>query len=156
MARSQKAWLITWDWVGDHAAVEDEIVAILRPKLSERIIGEIVQAFYAVHAYSPREMAAWSRRPRSNPYPAVWNGRHCTCGHNPQLSATYVKDLMIDVDPESGFETISYVLPPLYRWDSKSGTNVLVRGDLPKKLVRTRTGPPSSREIGRFRVNGQS
>lgn len=33
MKRNQKAWLLTWEWIGDHAAVEDRIAEILRPRL---------------------------------------------------------------------------------------------------------------------------
>ena len=33
MKRNQKAWLLTWEWIGDHAAVEDRIAGILRPGL---------------------------------------------------------------------------------------------------------------------------
>lgn len=49
MKRNQKAWLLTWEWIGDHAAVEDRIAGILRPRLSREVVGEIVGTIYAVH-----------------------------------------------------------------------------------------------------------
>ena len=27
-----KAWLVTWEWMGDHAAVQDRIASILNPR----------------------------------------------------------------------------------------------------------------------------
>lgn len=150
MKRGQKAWLVTWDWNGSHAAVEDYIAAILRPRLSQRIIGEIVECLYAVHAYTPRELAYWSKRPKDNPYKAQWDNGRCYCGHNPSLHANYVHDLVIEEHPESGFETISWVLPPRHQLNLTTGQNEQARGEQPQSTTRTITGPLSDRETGRY------
>ena len=150
MKRGQKAWLVTWDWSGSHAAVEDKIAAILRPHLSPRIVGEIVEYLYAIHEYTPSELAYWSRRPKENPYKVQWYNSHCYCGHNPSLHANYVQDLVIEEDPKSGLETIRWVLPPSYRMDKTTNQIVQVRGELAESTTRTITGPLSDRETGRY------
>lgn len=148
--RGQKAWLVTWEWSGPHAAVEDRVAAILRPRLSKRVVGEIVETLYAVHAYSPTELAWWSKQPGMNPYKAQWDNDHCECGHNPSLCADYVHNLVVDEDPNTGLETIRWVHPPLYRFNRDTRNREQVRGDLPEFATRTITGPLSDREIGRY------
>lgn len=150
MKRGQSAWLVTWEWSGPHAKVEDKIAAILRPRLSQRIVGEIVECLYAIHEYTPSELAYWTRRPKENPYKAQWYNGHCYCGHNPSLHANYVHDLVIGADPESGLETIKWVRPPSYQLDKATGQIVQVRGELPESTTRTITGPLSDCETGRY------
>lgn len=87
MKRNQKAWLLTWEWSGSHASVDDRIAGILRPRLSREIVGEIVENMYAVHSYAVTELASWLRRTKENPYKAQWENNHCYCGHNPSLHA---------------------------------------------------------------------
>ena len=147
MKRGQKAWLVTWDWIGEHAAVEDRIAAILRPRLSRRVIGQIVEHLYAIHSYSPTELAAWSKRPKENPYKAQWDDCHCHCGHNPWLNANYVHDLIIIEDSDTGLETITWVHPPRYRFNQTSGKVEQVPAEIPQLVKRTITGPLSDREV---------
>jgi hypothetical protein len=143
MKHGQKAWLLTWDWMGEHAAVEDRIAAILRPRLSRLIVGEIVEYLYAIHSYSPTELAAWSRRPKENPYKVQWGPGHCYCGQNPFLSAHYVHDLIITKDSDTGLETISWVLPALNQYNDAGGKIEQVRGEIPQSVKRTIVGPLS-------------
>jgi hypothetical protein len=51
-----RAWLITWDWVGDHAAVANPIVDILSARTSLKEIRTHVARLYA------REQLSWSER----------------------------------------------------------------------------------------------
>lgn len=83
MSHNQKAWLLTWEWTGDHAAVEDKIAGILRPRLSHKKVGNILESMYAIHAYSVSELAYYSKRPKENPYKTKWENNHCYCGGNP-------------------------------------------------------------------------
>lgn len=150
--RGQKAWLVTWNWNGEHAVVEDRIAAILRPRLSKPVVGEIVECLYAIHQYTPGELAYWSRRPRENPYKAHWEHGYCHCGHNPWLEAHYVHDLVIEEDPSTGHETLRWVLPPRYSYNYETRQREQVRGELSESTIRTRTGPLSDQEIGRRRT----
>lgn len=151
MKRNQKAWLLTWEWTGDHAVVEDNIAGILRPRLSREMVGKIVESLYAIHEYSLSELAYYSRRPKENPYVAQWHNNGCICGHNPSLHANYVHKLNVTESPETGLETINWVLPPLYTISRATFERELVRGELAKSVTRTITGPLSSKEIGRYR-----
>jgi hypothetical protein len=135
MKRNQKAWLLTWEWSGDHAAVEDRIAGILRPRLSWQIVGEIVENMYAVHSYSAAELVYWSKRPEENPYKAQWENNHCYCGHNPSLHANYVHHLKVETD----------------RLNKTTFEKELVRGALSETVTRTILGPLSDREIGRYK-----
>jgi hypothetical protein len=151
MIRNQKAWLLTWEWIGDHAAVEDRIAGILRPRISRQAITEIVETIYAVHESYVTELAYYSRRPTANPYKAQWEQDHCYCGHNPSLHANYVHQLKVEEDPISRLETISWILPPLYRINTSNWEKELVRGEYPESVTRTIIGPLSDREIGRYK-----
>ena len=153
MNQGQKAWLLRWEWIGPHAAVEDRIAAILRPRLSIRIVGELVECLYAIHEYSPTELAHWSKRPKDNPYKAKWYNGDCFCGHNPSLHANYVHKLVVERNPETGLETISWSVPPRYRLNNETGRMDQVRGEMRESTTRTITGPLSAREIGRYCQN---
>ena len=96
-----KAWLVTWEWVGDHAAVEEPIVSILSPRLSDETVRKYVEQLYADLSYSFSERLRFLRKPGENPYPAQFDikwiivdnsGREgpmhtgrISCGHNPHL-----------------------------------------------------------------------
>lgn len=147
----QKAWLLIWEWIGDHAAVEDRIAGILLPRLSSEKITEIVEYIYALHAYSLSELAYYAKRPKDNSYKARWESNHCYCGHNPSLHANYVYNLVVIEDPDSGLETIEWVLPALYKTDPRTLERKLVRGQLKQSITRAITGPLSDREIGRYK-----
>ena len=151
MKRGQSAWLLKWEWAGEHAAVEDQVAAILRPRLSRATITAIVETIYARHEYSAGEMAQWAKRPKENPYKAAWDGDHCYCGHNPSLHANYVRQLVVQEDPATELETISWVYLPLYRMNREKFEVEQVRGDLQWKIVRKITGPLSDRETGRYK-----
>ncbi|MFH1288231.1 MAG: hypothetical protein ABII25_05995 [bacterium] len=149
MKKGQKAWLVIWEWAGSHARVEDKIAAILRPWWSEERVGQIVETLYALHQYTPRELAIFAKQPKKNPYKAQWHNGYCSCGANPSLHASYVENLIIEEDSESGFETISWVMPPLLKINKENMKTEEVRGPLPKQVKRTIAGPLSDREIGR-------
>jgi hypothetical protein len=151
MKLNQKAWLLTWEWTGDQAAVEDRIAGILRPRLSRDIVGVIVESIYTVHMGSVGNLAYWSRRPQEKPYKAEWFQNHCFCGDNPSLHANYVHHLKVEEDPVTGLETVSWVLPPLYRMNISTSERELIRGEEPESVTRTILGPLSGREIGRYR-----
>ena len=50
-----KAWIIRWFWVGDHAAVDQPIVAVLSVRTSAETVRKYVEFLYLrMHG-----MAAW-------------------------------------------------------------------------------------------------
>lgn len=108
------AWLITWEWTGDHARREDSIAAILSPRLTFEKIKEIVEMIYTNEFYTYRERIAFTKNKKANPYPATfddiddipWQGR-IHCGHNPWLEARLVDNLRVFQNP-NGDEQLSW------------------------------------------------
>ena len=106
------AWLITWEWIGNHAKVENNIAAILNYRLGEDTVREIMERIYINNYTSLRERVAYAKNKRNHPYPAQstkvdgvpWSGR-MYCGRNPYLYARLVNDLHVDVD-KNGEETL--------------------------------------------------
>ena len=121
--KGRKAWLITWDWAGDQAAVPEHevIAAILRPQTSPESVKRIVELLYAAREYDAVDkLGALSR----NPYPAEYNTvtveqetlggepwrqrvpfiGQIHCGHNPFLYARLVDNLRPkdEADPGAG------------------------------------------------------
>ncbi len=101
--QGRKAWLVRWEWTGDHAAREQPVVAILSPRLGGERVRRAVEMLYAVLTYRPDEMLGAAQQYSSfNPYPAEfatvsvnvdggtaqvpWEGE-IVCGHNPWLAA---------------------------------------------------------------------
>lgn len=97
------AWLVTWEWVGDHARVDQPIAAILPRRLGHETVQRIVEVLYAEREYTPGEMLEAARDRGYNPYRAhfgscsliredgssgtvAWQGE-IICGHNPYLLA---------------------------------------------------------------------
>jgi hypothetical protein len=108
--RSRKgitAWLVTWQWVGDHAKPERKIAAILNPHWSPDRVREYVEFMYVNSHYSISERIAYAKNRSFNPYPAKfacvndipWNGQ-ITCGHNPWLFARLVDNLAATGEPD--------------------------------------------------------
>jgi hypothetical protein len=141
MKRGQKVWLVTWEGTETEGVGRDRIVTILRPRLSQRRVGEIIECLYAIHTYTPSEIAGWSRQPKELPYRAVWDGSICLCGHNPYLQAAFVHNFLIEEDPDTGLETIKWIYPPRYRLNAETSKIEQVRGDMPDSTTRTIRGP---------------
>ncbi len=134
-----KAWVMRWEWAGEHAAVDDPIIAILRPQTSVERVRRFVEFHYAATKYEPSEMLRWMRRPKENPYPATlghtkvieedgseqwiaWEGE-VHCGHNPYIVARLATNVhLVQESPYS---------PASLRWD-----------DVPRPVIDlTRRGP---------------
>jgi hypothetical protein len=101
-----KAWLVTWEWTGEHAAVTQPVASILDPRTGAGTVRQRVEQLYADSQYSLSERLALVRDRRSNPYPAkfdsvppgvTYEGR-ITCGHNPFLYGRLVDDLKVECD----------------------------------------------------------
>ena len=92
-----------------------------------------------------------AKQPKTNPYPVQWTDNEVgMCGHNPWLRAVKVRDLVIDVDPETKHETIRWILPARFELDSELGRPREARGPMQESTQRTLSGPFSDREVGRF------
>jgi hypothetical protein len=93
-----KAWLVTWEWYGDNAKVEDNIAAILDSRLSGKRVRWIVELLYVNSQYILSERLHYAGR-KFNPYPARLEDGEIFCGHNPYLHARRVDDCHVVGEP---------------------------------------------------------
>ena len=99
-----KAWLVTWEWFGNHAAQSDKVVEILNPRWSGERVRRLVELIYHRDALLS-EKISWRVRRKRQPYPAEFvkfEGMpfeyEISCGHNPWLRARLVDDLEVSID----------------------------------------------------------
>jgi hypothetical protein len=98
--KTKTAWLTTWEWIGEHAAVESKIAAVTNYRKSGAYVRSLVEQLYIAKTSTAVEMAQYAKDPSANPYPAEfhrvrgvpWHGR-IRCGHNPHLFARKVSNL---------------------------------------------------------------
>jgi hypothetical protein len=102
ISKGRKAWLVTWEWCGDHAKREPKVAAVFRPQLSGERVRELVEILYGYSEYSLLERVNFTLSPKTNPYPArfgdvngVQRAGMIHCGHHPFLLARRVDDLVI-------------------------------------------------------------
>jgi hypothetical protein len=114
LTKSRRAWLITWDWLGDHAKVENRFVALLNPRCSGDTVKRVVEHIYISRQLALHEQLAYVKHPKSSLYcaqfgnmevgrttrerlhlpPVVPCDEEVTCGDNPWLWARIVYDLI--------------------------------------------------------------
>jgi hypothetical protein len=110
----RRAWILTWEWSGDHAAVDDPIVTVVSWRWSAERVRDFVEQLYAISKYNWAERFNIARSARRNPYRAEF-GKHgnatyserISCGHNPWLSARMVADVQV-VRETDGSETLAW------------------------------------------------
>ncbi len=139
-----KAWLITWEWTGDAAAVADKVVGIISSRWASKRVRDIIEFLYVQRFYNLAEHAfLYARNNRkNNPWPAIsdFNG-HLKCGRNPWLWARSVDKLKVVEDSSTGLETITWIELPKY-CPGAHGPE-LVRGPVSDKFTRRIQGPVS-------------
>lgn len=108
-----KAWLVTWEWTGEHARVKNPIAMILSSRVSGKRVREMVEQIYVNATYILSERAAYAEK-KFNPYPAYYGDIESIdyldviyCGHNPYLHARRVDDLRVEID-RNGKESMSW------------------------------------------------
>ncbi len=55
------AWLITWEWRGDHARVENDVATILNYRLRGTTVRSIVELLYSNSQYTLNERLAYAK-----------------------------------------------------------------------------------------------
>lgn len=82
------AWLLTWEWTGDSAAVSYKVAAILNPRLLVTTAADYVEFLYAISTSSLTEQASYAKRRMNNPFqPEVDLNAHIRCRDHPWLHA---------------------------------------------------------------------
>jgi len=131
--RKYKAWLVTWEWIGDHAKRFDKIVAVFDPRVAPQRIRELVELLYLNIECDIGERVYFGLHRRKNPYRASftdgqamrWPPVVC-CGHNPFLMAHLVEDLAVE-SHDDGTQTVAW-------GDVRSGRR--------REFTTRRVGPP--------------
>jgi hypothetical protein len=141
-----KAWVVYWE-SSSNRIIEDPVAAILYPRLSEKIVGQIVEYIYGIHAYTLAECAFYAKRPSARPYKTEWHQGLGVCGHSPYLTAVHAEDVEVREDPVTGLETVLWVQPPRYRRDTRTKEREMVTKPIKMSLTRRRTGALSFQEI---------
>jgi hypothetical protein len=113
------AWLVTWEWMGAHAAVESPLIAILSGRLGYSRVAEFVKWTWASAMLTPEEWLDGVRHrrlayePESGRIGTIpWSGE-MSCGHNPFVWARLVRNARVEgngVDRELHWER--WVLSP--------------------------------------------
>ena len=104
--RRISAWLVTWEGVGGHVKIEEQVAAILNPRRSVDRVKDIVELLYVNASHSYVERINYAKSRKNNPYPAEFGVSHngvpwtgeVTCGHNPFLEARLVDNLRVEGD----------------------------------------------------------
>ncbi len=122
-----KAWLVTWEWCGEHTKRNDKFAAILNPRFSGKRVCELVGFMYRLAEYSLSDQAEYAKNKGYDPYPAkfgrmmdgsTWEGG-ITCGHNPFLHARLVDDLTVERNAEGKEEVKWKKRPRPVGWQSR-------------------------------------
>ena len=124
------AWLITWECLGDHAKVENNIAAILNYRLSPSTVRNMVELIYINKLYSLTERVAYAKNKKNNPYPVQFSTLKGVptreimwCGGNPFLYARRVYGLRVKVN-DNGEERLIWREVPRPKkvwWESEIG-----------------------------------
>jgi hypothetical protein len=150
-----RAWLVTWEWTGDAAAVADKVAAILNPRWSSDHVAGILQFLYTKRFSTASELAEYARRPASNPYQAKTDlNSRIEYGGHPFLFARLVDDLSVSQNPETLIETITWTEPPIYGPYEKGAARIL-RGAMAGQTVVRRISGALSDELIYDRVQGR-
>ena len=97
--------MVTWEWSGDHAKVEDPVVALFNHRWDGKTVRLVVEQLYSALKYSISDKFAVVRNRKNTPYPAQardidgvpWLGE-ISCGNNPWLRARIVENVRLEID----------------------------------------------------------
>lgn len=131
------AWVITWEWHGDHAAVEDPLVAILSSRKGSAWMAKYIENLYLSFSSTAQEMAYYANRQKMIPYKAkdpmsmnwILHGNRIICGNNPELYGRKVTGLEIMEDDENDLEIVRWKEPPCYRTKDNGELEIASEGD---------------------------
>jgi hypothetical protein len=116
-----KAWLVTWDWTGDYAKVNNPIIAVLSSRRSAKSVLELVEFVYTSRHFTWNERLEFARNKKAylslylsgfvNGTTTPWGGS-LMFGRNPFIYARVVDDIKVQKD-ENGKEELIWNEPKL-------------------------------------------
>lgn len=106
------AWLILWEWAGQHAEVSDPLVGIFSARKSAKRIAKIVEWIYLHATSSAQDVVYFTNRRKSELfYKAEISGPRIVCGHHPYLEARLVSNLRCTTDKKGEWEILTWREP---------------------------------------------
>jgi hypothetical protein len=101
--------VVRWEWAGDHAAVEQPIIALFPPQIGGETIRRFVEWHYAATQYEPRDAGMVDVETENEPLSSAihadrvcvgrrtrqmvpWQGA-IVCGHNPYILARIARNV---------------------------------------------------------------
>jgi hypothetical protein len=113
-SRKFKAWLVTWEWIGNHAKRAGKIVAVLDSRISSTRVREWVELLYHNMSQGIGDRVYYALHRKRNPCPASFAAGRAMrwppvvhCGDKPFLMAHLVESLTVKCN-EDGTETATW------------------------------------------------
>jgi len=118
-----KAWIIRWEWMGEHASHEHPLIAVLSARCGIEDIRKFIERHYLVVTATIGEQIEYARyrNPREPAYPVeVSVGGVIHCGYNPFIVARRGKDVHLNEDGHLVWTEGDQkrMLPTSSRWDT--------------------------------------
>jgi hypothetical protein len=141
------AWLITWEWKGEHAKRENPLIAIFSYRKGENFVRKFVEEIYLMKTSTVEKKVHWANRSKARPYKAkkeiiakndVPHDMGIICGHNPFIYARKVSDLKVVRDPENEVEELSWKESPTYRWKNREEWETEVAEEGRPKMLKVK------------------
>jgi hypothetical protein len=130
--KKMKAWLITWDWIEDHAKVGNPLIAIFSARKPTTFISDYIRQYYLMATSSASDIAYYMNRTNRIPY------KPNNQGHNPWIYARVISSLKIETDDDKDIEILTWQEPDHIKWENgqkklikKGDQGVLKRKALP-------------------------
>lgn len=136
-----RAWLVTWEWADDAAAMVDKVVAVLPEEWPADRVADVVTLLYAQSTATVGELVGYAADPAENPYRAqveeINGAPYVSCGPHPYLTAERVVELEVAKDSASGREVVTWA-----RMEADGAT-----AGRRHTFHREVDGPPSSKAV---------
>lgn len=72
-AKLKRAWLLTWEWIGNHALIRDKFAAVISSRCSDNTIEKILELYYVSSYLSLHEQFAYVKSNKHCPYKVQHN-----------------------------------------------------------------------------------
>ena len=112
--RPMTAWLIMCEPIGDHVECDKEYLDIVSARRGVPYIRKYLQRLHDFHFHDLSERTSFERYRDASQRPYLveqaWTqtGLVLTVGHNPIFKARKVRNLVVNIDDDTGQETVTW------------------------------------------------
>jgi hypothetical protein len=68
IAKLHRAWLLTWEWAGNHIELNDKFVAVISSRYTDNSVKKILEQYYVSKYLSFHEQFAFAKSSKHLPY----------------------------------------------------------------------------------------